>query len=77
MLSLWRNLMIRRGMIPRSEGLRLHFINNRALGLFLRVAASSNIAFEGYNTLAGIIERHKGNETNEDVKLIEWALSAR
>jgi hypothetical protein len=34
--------MIRRGMIPLSEGLRLHSINNQALGLFLRVAASSN-----------------------------------
>ncbi len=30
--------MIRRGMIPRSEGLRLHSINNRAMGLFLRVS---------------------------------------
>jgi len=35
--------MIRGGMLPRSEGLRLHFINNRAMGLFLRVAASSNM----------------------------------
>jgi hypothetical protein len=41
-MSLSSNLMIRRGMIPLSEGLRLHSINNRALGLFLRVAASSN-----------------------------------
>jgi hypothetical protein len=38
MLSLPSNLMIRRGMIPLSEGLRLHSINNRALGLFLRVS---------------------------------------
>jgi hypothetical protein len=38
MMSLTRNLMIRRGMVPRNEGLRLHSINNRALGLFLRVS---------------------------------------
>ena len=46
MLLLSSNLMIRRGIIPRSEGLRLHFINNRALGLFLRVAASSNLTLK-------------------------------
>jgi hypothetical protein len=45
-MSLSSNLMIRRGMIPRSEGLRLHFINNRVMRLFLRVAASSNIALK-------------------------------
>jgi hypothetical protein len=42
MLSLSRNLMIRGGMLPRSEGLRLHFINNQTPGFFSALAASSN-----------------------------------
>lgn len=46
MLSLTRNLIIRRGMIPRNEGLRLHFINNQTLGIFSALAASSNNNFE-------------------------------
>ncbi|MGZ8908208.1 MAG: hypothetical protein ACXW1U_21105, partial [Methylobacter sp.] len=43
-----RNLMIRRGMVPRIEGLRLHFINNQALGLFSALAASSNRVYRPY-----------------------------
>ncbi len=42
MVSLTRNLMIRRRMLPRNEGLRLHFIVNQAAGLFSALAASSN-----------------------------------
>jgi hypothetical protein len=45
MLSLPCNLMIRRRMLPRSEGLRLHFIVNQAAWLFSALAASSNIDF--------------------------------
>ena len=41
-LSLCRNLMIRRVMFPRSEGVRLHFINYQTLGFFSALAASSN-----------------------------------
>jgi hypothetical protein len=44
MVSLPCNLMIRRGMVPRSEGLRLHFIVNQEAGLFSAIAASSNMA---------------------------------
>ena len=44
MLSLWRNLMIRDGMFPRIEGLRLHFISEQTLGVFSALAASSNMA---------------------------------
>jgi hypothetical protein len=41
-VSLPCNLMIRRGMVPHSEGLRLHFIVNQKAGLFSAIAASSN-----------------------------------
>jgi hypothetical protein len=37
------NLMIRYGMLPRIEGLRLHFINNQTPRLFSALAASSNM----------------------------------
>jgi hypothetical protein len=43
MLSLTRNLMIRSGMFPRNEGLRLHFIKYQASRLFSALAASSNL----------------------------------
>jgi hypothetical protein len=46
MLSLMCNLMIRRGMVPRSEGLRLYFIVNQEAGLFSAIAASSNITLK-------------------------------
>jgi hypothetical protein len=39
------NLMIRYGMLPRIEGLRLHFINNQTPRLFSALAASSNPSF--------------------------------
>ena len=42
MFSLTRNLMIRIGMFPRNEGLRLHFIKYQAPRLFSALAASSN-----------------------------------
>jgi len=38
MLSLTRNLMTRRGMGPRCEGLKLYFMNNQTLGDILRVS---------------------------------------
>jgi hypothetical protein len=38
------NLMIRRRMVPRSEGVRLYFINNQTPGFFSAIAASSNPA---------------------------------
>jgi hypothetical protein len=47
MVSLPCNLMIRRGMVPHSEGLRLHFIVNQKAGLFSAIAASSNTPFGG------------------------------
>jgi hypothetical protein len=40
------NLMIRYGMLPRIEGLRLHFINNQTPRLFSALAASSNMALK-------------------------------
>jgi len=46
MVSLAGNLMIRRRMVPRSEGLRLHFIVNQEAGLFSAIAASSNMALK-------------------------------
>ena len=42
MMSLTGNLMIRRGMIPRYEGVRLHFINIQASRPFSALAAPSN-----------------------------------
>jgi hypothetical protein len=42
MLSLMCNLMIRRRMVPRGEGVRLHFIVNQAAWLSSAIAASSN-----------------------------------
>jgi hypothetical protein len=42
MLSLMCNLMLRRRMVPRGEGVRLHFIVNQAAWLFSAIAASSN-----------------------------------
>jgi hypothetical protein len=42
MMPLACNLMIRYGMLPRIEGLRLHFINNQTPRLFSALAASSN-----------------------------------
>jgi hypothetical protein len=43
------NLMIRYGMLPRIEGLRLHFINNQTPRLFSALAASSNILLDKRN----------------------------
>lgn len=43
MMSLWRNLMIRRGMVPRIEGMRIYFLNNQAPGFSYALAVSSNI----------------------------------
>ena len=42
MMSLTGNLMIRRGMIPRYEGVRLRFINIQASRPFSALAAPSN-----------------------------------
>jgi hypothetical protein len=46
MLSLMCNLMLRRRMVPRGEGVRLHFIVNQAAWLFSAIAASSNNALK-------------------------------
>jgi hypothetical protein len=43
MRSLTRNLMIRSGMLPRNEGVRLHFMNYQTLGIFSTLAASSTM----------------------------------
>jgi hypothetical protein len=48
MFSLTRNIMIRRGIFPRIEGVRLYFINNLRLGFFSALAASSNLFAHGY-----------------------------
>ncbi len=43
MRSLTRNLMIRIGMLPRNDGMRLHFMNYQTLRIFSTLAASSNM----------------------------------
>ena len=44
MVSLTCNLMIRRGMSPLKEGVRLYFMNYLPFGIFSALAASSNHA---------------------------------
>ncbi|OAI26370.1 hypothetical protein A1355_18940 [Methylomonas koyamae] len=51
MVSLTRNLMIRRGMSPLKEGVRLHFMNYLPIGMFSELAASSNRLLKFKNLL--------------------------
>lgn len=61
MFSLTRNLMIRTGMFPRNEGLRLHFIKYQAPRLFSALAASSNNALKPTRfRYALVVENIKG-----------------
>ena len=62
--------MIRRGMFPRIEGMRLYFINNQTLEIFSALAASSNRELF-YDRLNTAIARAKRKKTEIAVLFID------